>query len=259
MEHSNRYIVMFALAVCGVCSIFVATTAVSLKDRQDENKRLDVQKKVLTVAGLMDPDDPLEREEIGRVFQERIEARVVDLETGAYAEDIPADDFDQRVASRDPDMSRPAPSNGAKVLRVPHHGKVFEVKEGGDVTSVILPIEGKGLWSTLYGFIALSADTRTVLGITFYEHRETPGLGGEVDNPRWKALWVGRKAFDDQWQPKIAVRKGAAGPVDADPYQVDGLSGATITSRGVTELVRFWLGAEGFGAYLAQHRSSRGI
>ncbi len=259
MQHSSRYIVLFALAVCGVCSVFVASAAVSLKDRQIENQRLDVQKKVLGVAGLMKPGESLEREEITRLFSERVEARVVDLESGSYAESIAADDFDQRVASKDPERSRPAPPNGAKVLRVPHHGKVFEVKEGGDVVSLILPIEGKGLWSTLYGFIALSADTRTILGITFYEHGETPGLGGEVDNPRWKALWEGRKAFDAQWEPKIAVKKGAAGPVESDPYQVDGLSGATVTSRGVTYLVRFWLGEDGFGPFLAQHRSSRGI
>ena len=259
MQHSNRYIVLFALAVCGVCSIFVATAAVSLKDRQLENARLDVQKKVLGVAGLMESGQKLERDEIARLFEERVDARVVDLANGTYAEEIPAADFDQRAASRDPETSRSAPPNQAKVLRLPHHGKVFQVKEDGQVSLLILPIEGKGLWSTLYGFIALSADTRTIQGITFYEHGETPGLGGEVDNPRWKALWKGRKAFDTQWEPKITVKKGTAGPVDADPYHVDGLSGATITSRGVTHLVQFWLGEDGFGPFLAQHRSSRGI
>ena len=86
------------------------------------------------------------------------------------------------------------------------------ISEAGDLEMVMVPIEGNGLWSTLYGFLALDADTRTVVGITFYEHKETPGLGGEVDNPRWKALWPGRKAFlDEGYAPKIEVIKGAAG------------------------------------------------
>jgi len=119
---------------------------------------------------------------------------------------------------------------------------------------VVLPVEGKGLWSTLYGFLALDKDVNTIKGLTFYQHGETPGLGGEVDNPKWKALWPGRKAFGDDGQPKIAVIKGQAGPVAEDPYQVDGLSGATITARGVSHLVQFWLGTHGFGPYLKQFK-----
>jgi Na+-transporting NADH:ubiquinone oxidoreductase subunit C len=119
---------------------------------------------------------------------------------------------------------------------------------------VVIPVEGKGLWSTLYGFLALDKDVNTIKGLTFYQHAETPGLGGEVDNPKWKALWPGRKAFGDDGQPKIAVIKGQAGPVAEDPYQVDGLSGATITARGVSHLVQFWLGTNGFGPYLKQFK-----
>ena len=123
------------------------------------------------------------------------------------------------------------------------------------MTSLILPIEGKGLWSTLYGFIALAPDTTTIQGITFYEHGETPGLGGEVDNPTWKALWVGRRAYDDDWQPAIEVMKGFAGPAAEDPNRVDGLSGSTLTARGVTNLVQFWLGENGFDPFLERLRA----
>jgi Na+-transporting NADH:ubiquinone oxidoreductase subunit C len=125
----------------------------------------------------------------------------------------------------------------------------------GELEALIVPISGQGLWSTLYGYIALAPDTNTIRGITFYQHAETPGLGGEVDNPRWKALWVGRKAFDKNGRPAITVKKGRAGPADTDPYNVDGLSGATITSRGVGNLVRFWLGDDGFGPYLKTQRA----
>ena len=94
--------------------------------------------------------------------------------------------------------------------------------------------------------------------MTFYEHKETPGLGGEVDNPRWKALWDGRKAFDAAGVPEIQVVKGLAGSVDDAPHDVDGLAGATMTSRGVTNLLRFWLGEAGFQSYLDRLREERG-
>jgi Na+-transporting NADH:ubiquinone oxidoreductase subunit C len=250
---------MFAAAVCGVCSIFVATAAVSLKDRQELNARLDVQKKVLVLVGLMESGERLSAEEIQQRYAENIEARVVNLASGRYVDDVDAATYDQRAAAADPDQSREAPPNPAKVRRVPENALVYQVKEAGEIRSLILPLNGKGLWSTLYGYLALEADGRTVEGITFYEHKETPGLGGEVDNPRWKALWKGRKAFDDQWQVALEVKKGAAGTPEVDPYQVDGLSGATITSRGVSGAVAFWLGRDGYGAYLEQYRSERGI
>jgi Na+-transporting NADH:ubiquinone oxidoreductase subunit C len=121
---------------------------------------------------------------------------------------------------------------------------------------IVLPIEGYGLWSTLYGFLAVEADTTTVRGITYYQHGETPGLGGEVDNPAWRAAWIGRKAFDQDFEPAIQVIKGQAGRPEQDPHHVDGLTGATITSRGVTNMMRFWLGPDGFGPYLARFRET---
>jgi Na+-transporting NADH:ubiquinone oxidoreductase subunit C len=113
-----------------------------------------------------------------------------------------------------------------------------------------------GLWSILYGYLALDTDLTTIRGITFYEQGETAGLGGEVENPRWKALWPGRRAFDERGNVKIQVKKGVAGPPAEDPYQVDGLSGATLTSRGVTNMIRFWLGPDGFGPFIAQLRNN---
>jgi Na+-transporting NADH:ubiquinone oxidoreductase subunit C len=248
----------FAAAVCVVCSIFVATSAVTLKDRQEENRILDLRSKVLLVANLAEPGVRLEREVVNQRFEENLTATVVTLDTGERA-DLDPLTFNQRAATQDPDLSEAAPANPAKVSRVPDNALIYELLDGEDVQRLILPVQGYGLWSTLYGFIALSGDLETIEGITFYEHGETAGLGGEVDNPRWQALWPGRKAFDDTWEPQIEVIKGNAGPVASDPYRVDGLAGATLTSRGVTNLLRFWLGENGFGPFLDRYRAERGI
>jgi Na+-transporting NADH:ubiquinone oxidoreductase subunit C len=255
VQRSNVYIVLFAAVVCVVCALFVSTAAVALRGRQEVNQILDRQKKVLAVAGLTEADSRPTAEEVQQLFEQNIRSKIVDLSDGRYAPDIDAATYDQREAAADPELSHPAPANRAGVVRVPNYARIYEVVEGAEVTALILPIEGKGLWSTLYGFLAISPDIQTIKGITFYEHGETPGLGGEVDNPRWKAKWTGRKIFDADWKPVIRVKKGAAGSPDADPYQVDGLSGATITSRGVTNLLQFWLGENGFGPYLADLRT----
>jgi Na+-transporting NADH:ubiquinone oxidoreductase subunit C len=254
-QYSNAYVVGFATAVCLVCSIVVSTSAVALRGRQDRNKVLDRQTQVLVIAGLIDEGQKASAEDVARLFTENIQTRVVDLETGEYDESVDATTYDQRKASKDPATSQGAPDNNAGITRLPTHSLVYQRVEDDSVTSLILPIEGKGLWSTLYGFIALAPDTTTIQGITFYEHGETPGLGGEVDNPSWKALWVGRRAYDDDWQPAIEVMKGFAGTVEEDPYRVDGLSGSTLTARGVTNLVRFWLGENGFDPYLERLRA----
>ncbi|MDD9947147.1 MAG: Na(+)-translocating NADH-quinone reductase subunit C [Myxococcales bacterium] len=256
--HSTGFTVMFAAAVCGVCSVFVAGSAVSLKERQETNKVLDRQGKVLDVAGLVGEGEDLSAQEISARYEKNIKPELITLKTGEPAEGDAAT-FDQKRAASDPATSEAAPANSAKVMRLPNEALVFKIEQEGKLKGLIVPIEGKGLWSTLYGYLALQADARTIKGITFYQHGETPGLGGEVDNPRWKALWKDRLAFNEGWEPQISVKKGTAGSAEEDPYQVDGLSGATITSRGVTHLVQFWLGEHGYGPYLEKYRKANGI
>jgi Na+-transporting NADH:ubiquinone oxidoreductase subunit C len=258
MQHSTGYIIGFAAAICLFASVLVSGAAVGLKDLQEQNKLLDLQQKVLTVSGLLSEDDDLSGAEITALYESSIRPKVIDLKTGEPATGVDPTSFDQRTASTDESTSFEAPPNDSKIRRLPNNALVFDVVEKGQLKALILPIEGYGLWGTLYGYLALAPDTRTIVGITFYEHGETPGLGGEIDNPRWKALWPGRLAYDDRGRPAIGVKKGPAGPVSRDPYNVDGLSGATLTSRGVTNLLRFWLGSDGFGPYLADVRKTAG-
>ncbi len=257
--HSNLYTVVFAGVLCFVCALLVSTSAVGLRERQTVNALIDQRQKVLKVVGLVYPEDRPSREEVNALFASNLQARIVRLETGEYVEDVDPVAFDQRRAAMDPETSSPAPENPAKVRRVPDLARVYLLEPEGEVEAIVLPIEGMGLWSTLYGYLALDADARTIRGITFYEHGETAGLGGEVDNPRWKARWPGRLAFDEEWTPAIEVARGAVGPPEQDPYRVDGLSGATLTCNGVTNMLAFWLGDAGFGPYLANYRERRGI
>jgi Na+-transporting NADH:ubiquinone oxidoreductase subunit C len=250
MQRSPLYTILFATAVCVVCAVVVSSAAVSLKERQDINSALEKQRNVLIAAGLLGDEEKVSPEEIENRFA-TIRGVVIDLETGEEAPDIDPETFDQKKEATNTATSRIAPVNTALVKRLPDHALVYLVQDdGGEIDMIILPVEGYGLWSTLYGFLALDADLETVRGITFYEHKETAGLGGEVDNPGWKAKWEGRKAFDEDGLPTIEVIKGPAGAPVEDPYRVDGLSGATLTARGVTNLVRFWLGENGFGPLL---------
>ncbi len=247
---SVGYTVGFAAIACVVCAVLVSSAAVSLRDRQQANAELDRKKNVLLAAGLATADETLARDEVERRFG-TFEVVAIDLDSGTVADDVDVATYDQRRAQADPALSRAVDRNAAQVTRVPNRVLAYQQRDdAGNVELLVLPIEGKGLWSTMYGFLALGSDLTTVRGLTFYQHGETPGLGGEIDNPRWKALWPGRKVYDEQGELELQVIRGSAGPPETDPHRVDGLSGATITARGVSATIRFWLGPQGYGPYL---------
>ena len=250
------YTIAFSAVVCVVCAVLVSSAAVSLRDRQMANSELDRKRNVLRAAGVAREDETLPAGEVERRFAS-FQVVAVDLRTGQEDPNFQTAGYDARRAQGDPTASRPVPANPAQITRLPNHAVAYKKLDAdGKLELLILPIEGKGLWSTMYGFLALGPDLRTVRGLAYYQHGETPGLGGEVDNPRWKALWPGRQVFDPQGRPAIEVIRGRAGPPDADPHRVDGLSGATITSRGVSAMLQFWLGEQGFGPYLNHYQKS---
>lgn len=240
-----------AASLCLVCSIFVSSAAVVLRPKQVENKLKDKQKNILEAAGL--PIDNIEES-----FS-KIESVVIELETGEIREDMDASTFDQRKAAKEPTtqrlLSREEDFSGIK--QISKFAPVYLLKnDNKKLVKLVLPIKGKGLWSTLYGFISLGSDLNTVEGIAFYEHGETPGLGGEIDNTKWKSSWVGKELFSEG-RVALKVLKGRV--VEGNPlekYQIDGLSGATITSQGVSYTIQFWLGENGFGPYLKKLRSA---
>lgn len=244
-----------ALTLCAVCSVLVSGAAVSLRPLQEQNKKLDIRKNLLLASGLIENSNATKKE-IEQAFQ-KVEAKVIDLSTGEVMEEMSAEEYDQRKASTDPKRSVKIDASKDKggIKRRAKYAKVYEVKEDGGVSMIVLPVHGKGLWSTMYGFVAISPDASTVKGLGFYEHGETPGLGGEIENERWQEIWQGKKIYNENFEPEIQVVKGSVGSDTPNKeYKVDGLSGATITSNGVTGMMRYWLGEDAFGKYLAKKR-----
>lgn len=247
-----RKIVAVAVALCLACSLIVSGAAVGLRPLQERNASIALKREILKVSGLYDEDRDVEQ-----TFG-LLEARLVRLEDGGYVTDVPLEGYDMRKAAGDPDISR-ALDGGEDLARIktrPDLMPVYLLREQDELKKLILPVYGYGLWSTMYGLLALQADGRTVIDISFYDQLETAGLGGEVANPRWQQTWVGKQVADAAGEPKFELVKGAVDPSSSDAvYQVDALSGATLTSNGVTNLVRFWMGDLGYGPYLARLRA----
>lgn len=251
---------LVAILLCLVCSVIVAGAAVSLRGKQNENKANDKRSAVLQAANLYEEGKP-----VADQFKSKITARIVNVAEGRFATDaelqeireagFTVENFDQKKSSKAPELSRAlaGSEDPASIKRLEKYATVYMVQDGDNIEKIVLPVHGYGLWSTLYGFIALEGDMNTIVGFGFYSHAETPGLGGEVDNPKWKSQWIGKEIYDDEGNVAITVMKAQA--EQGNPYQVDGLSGATLTSRGVHNLVRFWVGDQAFGSLLTKLKS----
>ena len=253
-----------ALAVCLVCSVAVSTAAVLLRPAQQQNALLDRQRNILLAAGLIAAK--ASAAEVKSQFS-KVEARLVELDSGRF---VSADTL-QLSSAQDYDLqdlldssrwseSLTTKQDIAGIRRRERYQQIYLIRTpDGDIERLILPVRGYGLWSTLYGFIALRGDGNTITGLGFYRHGETPGLGGEVDNPRWKALWKNKRVYRTGRygrEPAIRVVKGAVDTNAAGAeHRVDGLSGASITTRGVDSMLRFWLGSQGFGNFLSRLKS----
>lgn len=238
-----------ATALCVFFSVLVSTTAVKLKEKQEYNKKRDVQKNILASAGLLQ-----DGKSIDELFK-MITPVVVDLSTGEILNDVDPKSvsFEEDIAKESKTISIDAADDFAGIRKRLKRKKVYLVKNGDQIDKYILHIYGKGLWSTMYGFVVLKGDANTVEGFSFYQHGETPGLGGEVDNPKWKNSWQGKQIYDESKNVALDVIKGTVSSDTPNAqYKVDGLSGATITSNGVENTVKYWLGENGYKKFLSK-------
>jgi len=253
LEFSNKYIVGFAIGLCLVCSTAVSSLAVGLKERQDANRLLDKQVNVLRVAQLISHDEKPTHEQVEEVFK-NIKVFVFDQATAKSASVDNVWKFDPRKAEMTFPKKGDAWGKRAKKISLKSMPKTliaYQVQTPGK-ECLVLPIYGNGLWSLLRGFLAIDLNTGKVIGITFYEHLETAGLGGEIENPLWQAKWPGKTCFDAQGLPVLDVVK--QGKVLSPEFEVDGISGATITSVAVGNMVKLWLGDAGYGPFLQKMR-----
>ena len=253
MNESIIKTISVAFAVCLVCSLIVSISAVSLRDQQKENKLNDRRIKVLEVADIKIESDVSIAEQFSK-----LEQKFIDFNTGQMLDEynnFNIDDYDQLMSTKDSNLSSsvPASEDIAIIKNRENVGKIFILRnKEGLIDKLILPIRGYGLWGTLYGYIAIEEDFNTVSGITYYEDKETPGLGAEINNDKWQESWKGKKIYQDG-AVTLAVIKGKVS--DDDPlkqFKVDGLSGATITSRGVSNMIEYWFGKSGYSTLLRE-------
>lgn len=236
------------LILAFACSALVALAAVGLRPMQDDNRALDQKKNILIAGGLYD-----ENKTVTEMFA-NIKTRLVDLPSGKFIpeDELSVEDYDPAKYRLDSDKSTllNKEDDKAKIRRRENISLVYMVYDGASLSQVILPVRGKGLWSTMYAYVAIGGDLSTISGVSFYEHGETPGLGGEIENPRWQDAWNGKEIYAQNGNTAFSVAKTKADPKNI--HQIDGLSGATFTAKGVGDLMLFWFGDNGFKPFLEQ-------
>ena len=228
MNRSKVYSVVFVLIITVFWGFVLSFAATSLREPQQANEQRNIRENILKAVGLMEREEKLEPEEINQLYDDSVESFLVDHE-GKVIPGSSADGVDLEEELENPDPA---------AWRLP----VFVVTEGGKASVYAIPVYGQGLWSTLYGYLALEDDLDTVKGITFYKHGETAGLGAEIEQAWFQDNFVGKRIFDGSALRSIQVVKGKVADVFSNAadhtYAVDGISGASITGRGVTNLLQ---------------------
>ena len=241
-KDSALNIAFVGIGLCLLCSAIISLIAIQLRSVQNENVVKDMQKKIVSSAGLQ-----LEYGSVENAMM-NIKTIVVDLDQGKIV-DINPNSYELSKELREEGKYKflSAENDIASIKKREKYSKVYIEYKDDKINTLILPVRGYGLWGILYGYLAIKSDFNTVAGLEFYEHKETPGLGAEIDNPKWKALWKGKKIYQENGEVSLKVIKGnVLASSDNVDYEVDGLSGATLTCNGVTNLIAYWMGSDGF-------------
>lgn len=240
-----------AFAVSTVCALLVSAAAVMLRPLQEANRAAQQQTRLdEVVTGLPGVDAGVVPGGAGKM-----ETLVVDLATGLKAPGVDPAKFDMRAAAAADESSTPiaADLDAARIGRRPNLARIHVLRNGQQLELVVLPIYGSGYQSTIHAFLALRGDLKTVASLKIVEHGETPGLGAKIEDPAWQALWPGKQLSDDSGQVRLSVVRGTGTTV----HEVDGITGATRTGRGISNMLKFWLGENGYGPVLESLRSGK--
>ncbi len=235
-----------------LCSILVSSAAVFLQPLQKAYADIERIRYLVQLSGLVDSDADLSEFAIVSAYQD-VTPRLIDLETGSFDQNLDPQSFE------DPDtadelqqlVSIPAELDSARLELRPRWISVYQVETDSALPRLIFPIYGQGMWSTIYGYLALEGDLNTIADVVFYEHEETAGIGDQIQRPAWLVGWRGKKLYDEQGQLQFDI-----GSIDVDSpeydYRVDGIAGATVTVDGVADLVRYWFGPHGYAPFISR-------
>jgi Na+-transporting NADH:ubiquinone oxidoreductase subunit C len=253
MAFSNGYVFGFAMGCCVVCSLGVSSAALGLRDMQLTNKTRDMQSSILSALNLPEDGSSPEGEQIDELWKSRVQLLTIDA-TGKLVEDRDLTG-DGKTDEADVEFARSAAKGSGKP---PEILAVYARKDDHATGAYAIPMYGAGLWGPISGYLALKPNAEEVLGATFFAPKETPGLGAEIVKEPFKKQWVGKKIAQNGSMKAIRVVKGSASLLCADSvdYCVDGISGATITSRGVDGMVVEALSV--YDPYLTQLRAGGG-
>jgi Na+-transporting NADH:ubiquinone oxidoreductase subunit C len=229
-KESPAWVLGFAATIALGCSLIVATTVYWLRPIQAAFSAVEYNRVILAAAGLVEPGIELSDREVVDRFLD-LDTRIVDLETQSYTNAVDPLTYDYRAA--------------ASVEGRPRYMPVYILELDGQTERIVLPVFGRGMWSTIYGAVTLRGDFRTIAGVLFYEHGETPGIGDRIENPAWLAQWRGKQIFDDAGEVCFNI-----GGREIGPCNIDGITGATVTVSSIDDMIRDWFGPNGYGPYL---------
>jgi len=239
-NESRTKTLAMAFLVSAVSALAVSGAAVLLGPKLDANRAAEAQARLEAMIATLPGLEAL----LADSGADSLEAVVVDLSTAQIA-GIDAASFDPE-ATRDRATPLSPEADIAGIGRRPDLARLYLLRRDGALKLIILPVHGAGYQSTIRGFLALEGDRNTVAALTITEQGETPGLGAKIEDAAWQALWPGTKLADDTGTLRIAVAKGGA----TSEYEVDGITGATRTGNGIANMIRFWVGPDGYGPIL---------
>jgi Na+-transporting NADH:ubiquinone oxidoreductase subunit C len=251
---AKALLVVFSVAL--VCSVLVSVSAVTLRPVQERNALVERSRNIIGLTGLVEPGENLTSDEILDAVMQ-LDIRLIDINTGQFSDAVDVADFNARAARNNLETSIAiaAADDLASLGRRENFAVIYLVWSEGQLQRVILPVYGQGMWSTMYGYIALEADLNSIAAMTFYEQTETAGLGDQIQNQAWLAKWQGRKVYGASNEVRFRVATGvvAEGSAAAQ-HQVDAMTGATVTADAVTRLIQYWFGPNGYGPFIEQLR-----
>ena len=260
-RESPRKALLVVTLTAIICSTLVSAAVVILRPIQINNQLLDRSRNIMQLTGLLAEGEEPGDDEMLALFKS-LDTRTIEISEGRFIDSIDPRTFDQRRAVSDPDLGLRVPPDQdlASLGRRSRFAPVYMVWDDQQLERLILPVRGAGMWSMLYGYIAVDSDLRTIAGMTFYEQNETPGLGDQITHEHWLEQWQGRRLFDDDGRPAFRVSEDTVQPgSEAGLYEVDALSGATVTANAVTDMMHYWFGPHGYGPFLNHLREQQPV